>query len=78
MQTFEERLQRLEDISSQIRSGSVNLEETAQLFEEGITLSKKLEKELSKVERRIEVLISGKGGDEEEPSFELFPELKDE
>ncbi len=51
------------------------------LFEEGMKLSRSLEKDLSKVERRVEILTrepGRPGAEAEEPGLELFPELDDE
>ena len=48
------------------------------LFEEGIALAKGLEKDLSKVERRIEILVNQPEQLNEKPNLELFPELDDE
>ena len=77
MKNFEERLQRLEEINSKIKSGG-NLDESLQLFEEGVKLAKGLEKDLLKVERKIELLVNEPVKDEgEEPNLELFPELND-
>ena len=77
MKSFEERLGRLEEISRTINE-ECPLEEAIKLFEEGITLSNGLEKELSKIERKIEVLLNNPGvsGDEQEkPKLDLFPDL---
>ena len=77
MKNFEERLNRLEEINTAIKSGG-NLDESLKLFEEGVKLAKGLEKDLVKVERKIEILVNEpvKGGPEE-PNLELFPELED-
>ena len=45
------------------------------LFEEGIKLSSALEKEIGKMERKVEILINKPDTPEEKPEFELFPEL---
>ena len=90
---FEQRLQRLEELAARLREGSLPLEEAVALFEEGMKLSRTLEKELARVERRVEILTADQGEtgapvDEEEetegggpadgPALELFPELGDE
>jgi exodeoxyribonuclease VII small subunit len=75
MKSFEERLQRLEEISEQIRTGEVELEEAAQLFEEGVRLAKTLDKDLSSIDRKIEKLINEPEKEGEKPVLELFPEL---
>lgn len=56
--TFEDELERLEEIGELLKDGSVGLETAARLFQEGITLSKKLDAELSGMERRIELVVN--------------------
>jgi exodeoxyribonuclease VII small subunit len=75
MQTFEERLARLEELSERIRTGDLGLDEAVRTFEEGMRLAKQLEKELSKVERKVEILVNEPDEPGEEPVLELFPEL---
>ena len=77
MKSFEERLTRLEKIRDDIQGGGIPLEEAVTLFEEGITLSKGLEKELAKIERKIEILINKPDKKEDKPALELFPELNE-
>lgn len=79
MKSFEERLKRLEELNEKIDEGNLPLEEAVALFEEGITLARGLEKELAKVERKIEILVEeGKEEEEEKPHLELFPDLEEE
>ncbi len=78
MKSFEERLARLEELTEKLKIGKVSLEEAVSLFEQGIKLSRGLEKELSRIERKIEVLINEPEKDNEEPVLELFPELSEE
>ncbi|HUV07445.1 MAG TPA: exodeoxyribonuclease VII small subunit [Spirochaetia bacterium] len=78
MKSFEERLSRLEELSEKIKDVNIPLEEAVALFEEGIKLSKSLEKELAKIERRVEILINQPVGEEDKPEMELFPELAEE
>jgi len=75
---FEQRLQRLEKLAEKLREGNVPLEEAIALFEEGMKLSKALEKDLARVERRVQILTNEPLGDEEEPALELFPEMDGE
>ena len=75
---FEQRLERLEELAERLREGNIPLEEAVALFEEGMKLSKTLERELGRVERRVEILTREPQGPEEEPALELFPELEDE
>ena len=85
MKSFEERLERLEELNEKIGEGNIPLEEAVSLFEEGISLARGLEKELSKVERKIEILVDegaaqdgrpdGESENAGKPKLELFPEL---
>lgn len=75
MKSFEQRLERLEQISNTIRTGEVELQEATRLFEEGIELAKGLEKELASVEGKIEKLVKAPAGKDEPAVLDLFPEL---
>lgn len=76
MKSFEERLARLESLSEKIRSEECGLEEATVYFEEGVKLARSLEKELSKVEKRVEILVNKPEEEDEEPILELFPEIR--
>jgi exodeoxyribonuclease VII small subunit len=76
--SFEERLQRLEKLAEKLREGKIPLEEAVALFEEGMKLARSLEKDLSRVERKVEILTHEPAGEDEEPGLELFPELSEE
>jgi exodeoxyribonuclease VII small subunit len=75
---FEERLERLEKLAEKLREGKIPLDEAVLLFEEGMKLSRSLEKDLSRVERRVEILTREPESAQEEPGLELFPELSEE
>ena len=75
---FEERLQRLEELSSLLKEGKTSLEEATGFFEEGIRLARGLEKDLSRIERRIEILVNEPDGEDGKPELELFPELDED
>ena len=77
MKSFEERLKRLEEISTTIRDGEVPLEEAATLFEEGVRLAKGLQKDLERIDRKVEQLVNEPVEPGEKPVLELFPELAD-
>ncbi|KKK50505.1 hypothetical protein LCGC14_3124360, partial [marine sediment metagenome] len=47
MKSFEERLTSLEEVTEKLKAGKVSLEEALSLFEQGMKLSRGLEKELS-------------------------------
>ena len=72
MKNFEERLKRLEELSELIRDPELGLEEGIKIFEEGIKLSKSLEKDLGKIEARVEILLNEPLKDNEKPQFGLF------
>jgi exodeoxyribonuclease VII small subunit len=82
MKSFEDRLNRLESLSEKLREGKIPLEEAVSIFEEGMKLAKDLEKELAKIERKVEILVNepekkGGSGTDTEPILELFPEEAD-
>ncbi len=59
---FEKSLDRLEDIVSRLESGEKGLEESLQLFENGVGLAKQLTGRLEEVKHRVSVLTKeGKG-----------------
>lgn len=58
MNTFEEKIARLEELSDKIRNPEIGIEEALETFEEGIKLSKTLEKELEKIEGKIQILMN--------------------
>ena len=67
---FEKALSRLSAIVSSLEKGDLPLEESLQLFEEGVKLSRYCSDRLEEAERRIEVLVKGKGGKTTEEPFE--------
>jgi exodeoxyribonuclease VII small subunit len=71
--TFEERLERLEMLGEQIRKPDIPLDEALKSFEEGIKLARALEKDLEKIESRVEILMSGSElKADESPELGLF------
>jgi exodeoxyribonuclease VII small subunit len=75
MKNFEERLEELEEIASRMRSGELPLDDAVKEFETGINLARGLEKDLAKIEKRVEILVTKPASEEEKPVLELFPEL---
>ncbi len=57
MNNFEENLQKLENLSSDIKRSDISLEEALKDFEEGIKLAKGMEKELEQIEAKIQILM---------------------
>lgn len=78
MRKFEERLSRLEELAEKLREGEIPIEEATAYFEEGIKLARGLEKDLSRIERKVEILVNEPATPEEEPNLELFPEVTDD
>ena len=78
MESFEDRLTHLEKLRDKIRAGDTPLHEAIDIFESGVILARRLEKELSSVERRIEILVNSPDAEGEKPLLNLFPELGEE
>lgn len=78
MKNFEERLERLEEISSTIRKPDIKLEKALSLFEEGIKLAKKLEKDIEKMEGKIQILLNQPVMPEDTPELDLFTDIETE
>lgn len=71
---FEPSLKRLEEIVGLLEEGSLSLEESLSLFEEGVGLSRKCLEILTGAERKVEQLVGPKGAvapfEPEEPAEE--------
>jgi exodeoxyribonuclease VII small subunit len=75
MKNFEERLERLESLGEKIRKPETSLDEALKSFEEGIKLARTLEKDLEKVEARIEILMNApEAKANSKPEYGLFGE----
>jgi len=60
---FEKQLMALESVVERLEQGDLSLEESVQLFEEGMKLSEACKKELEAAEGRIQLLVDrGRGG----------------
>jgi exodeoxyribonuclease VII small subunit len=55
---FEASIARLQQIVEQLESGTLPLDESLQLFEEGIRLTRESQSQLDAAERRVEELLS--------------------
>jgi exodeoxyribonuclease VII small subunit len=60
--TFEECLTRLEQIVGALEGGSLSLEESLRVFEEGVGLARRCARTLDEAERRIELLTKDQAG----------------
>ena len=74
-QGFEETLERLEAVVERLGEGELQLEESLEVFEDGIRLSRECAKQLDAVEKRIEVLTRDRAGWTASP---LDPEAEEE
>jgi exodeoxyribonuclease VII small subunit len=73
MKNFEERLEKLETLGEKIRKPGIPLEDSLKAFEEGIKLARSLEKDLEKIESRIEILLNAPDAKaQENPELDLF------
>lgn len=72
MKGFDEKLQELEEITSRLRDPDTSLEDAAGAFERGMKLSRTLEKELEKMQRKVEILINQPDEPEDKPELSLF------
>jgi exodeoxyribonuclease VII small subunit len=60
--SFETSLAELEQIVGKLESGDLPLEESLELFEKGIKLSRECRERLTTAERRIEILMKDANG----------------
>ena len=60
--TFEQALARLETIVEELEDGKLPLEASLACFEEGVTLTRFLETELTRAQKRVEELVENAGG----------------
>ncbi|MFH0926712.1 MAG: exodeoxyribonuclease VII small subunit [bacterium] len=69
--SFEESLKHLEEVISQLESGSIPLEESLILFEEGVKLSQYCTKKLDEAEKKVQILVKIDEGEKKAVPFEL-------
>ena len=65
---FEEKIEDLEKIVSQLENGDLNLDDSVSKFEEGIKISKECNKILEDAEKKITILLN-KDGEIKEENF---------
>jgi exodeoxyribonuclease VII small subunit len=68
---FETALERLEQIVDQLEAGNLSLEESLQVFEEGVGLARHCGKYLDEAEKRIETLTRDEHGVLKTAPFDL-------
>jgi len=62
-QSFEDSLAELEKIVGKLERGDLVLEESLELFEKGVSLSRQCQERLNQAERRIEILLQDQKGE---------------
>ena len=67
---FEKAFQQLEKIVQQLESENLSLDESLQLFEEGIRLSRFCNQKLEEVEKKIETILADAKGQPQVEPFE--------
>lgn len=63
---FENNMENLEKIVTELENGDLNLDESISKFEEGIRISKECNKILEEAEKKITILLEKDGKIEEE------------
>ena len=59
--TFEQKLTRMEEITKALSDPDTDLQAAVALYADGMRLAKEVDDELSKIERRIEIVTSRPG-----------------
>ena len=64
--SYEQAVARLKEVVEKLEQGSLDLEESLRLFEEGIVLSRTCDEKLRVVEARVQVLVEKSNSPKEE------------
>lgn len=67
--SFEDKMQQLEQVVSELENGDMNLDESLVKFEDGMKLAKECNKILEDAEKKVTILLE-KNGEIEEEDFE--------
>lgn len=67
--SFEDKMQQLEQVVSELENGDMNLDESLVKFEDGMKLAKECNKILEDAEKKVTILLE-KNGEIEEENFE--------
>lgn len=60
-ESFETKMENLEQIVTELEKGNLNLDESVKKFEEGMKISKECSKMLESAEKRITILLEENG-----------------
>ncbi len=66
---FEKSLNELEEIVEKLERGEMSLDESIEIFQKGVTLSKDLSKMLDEIEKKITILVENEKGEVVEKLF---------
>ena len=58
MENFEQKLEKLEQLTNDIKRSDISLEDALKDFEEGMKLASGMEEELNRIEGKIQILMS--------------------
>ena len=61
---FESDVKKMEEIVDKLRKNETSLDEAIKLFEEGVGIADRVDEELSRMERKVEVLLTPPGSQE--------------
>ncbi|MCC8160768.1 MAG: exodeoxyribonuclease VII small subunit [Oscillospiraceae bacterium] len=61
--TFEQSVTELEEIVAKLEGGKATLDESLELFEKGIKLSKSCQKMLDAAEKKVSILMTNEDGE---------------
>ena len=61
---FESDVKKMEEIVDKLRKNETSLDEAIKLFEEGVVIAVRVDEELSRMERKVEVLLTPPGSQE--------------
>lgn len=67
--TFEQAMQRLEEIVVLLENGKAGLDESLAIFEEGVALVALCNEKLTDAEQRVRILVAGEDGASTEVPF---------
>lgn len=64
---FDSILTRLREVVQRLESGELSLEQSLEIYEEGVALARRAQQLLASAEKRVEILVSAAGGVEVAP-----------
>ena len=70
-QKFEDAMKRLEDVVQSLESGELSLQDTLQIFEEGMKLVSFCSKKLEEAEQKVTMLIKESNGKYTHQPFDM-------